>query len=100
MICLFYLTCMLLGLLVVVDTYKEDVARVFGQFGWIVFLLDLLDGGIGGLVELQLDDEGRLVHVATGNHYQIGITLTRSIFTMDDIFVLGPDVGDGEHTGE
>ena len=34
----FYVTRMLLGLLVVVDTYEEDVTRVFGYLRWIVFL--------------------------------------------------------------
>ena len=91
---------MLFGLLVVVDAHKEDVARVFGQFGWIVFLLDLPDGRIGGLVELQLDDKGRLGHVPTGNHHQVSISLACSVLTVDDVLVLGPDVGDGEHTGE
>ena len=55
----FYVTRMLLGLLVVVDAYKEDVTRIFSYLGRIVFLFDLLDGRIGGLIELQLDDEGR-----------------------------------------
>ena len=83
----FYVTRMLLGLLVVVDAYEEDITRVFGYLRWIVFLFDLLDGRISGLIELQLDDESRLGHVATGNHHQVGITLACSVLTMDDILV-------------
>ena len=89
---------MLFGLLVVVDTYEKDVARVFGYLRWIVLLLYLVNGRIGGMVELQLDDECRLGHVTTGNHHQIGITLARGVLTMDDVLVLGPDIGDGEYT--
>ena len=100
MICLFYLTRMLFGLLIVVDAYEEDVTCIFGQFGRIVFLLDLPDGRIGGLIEFQFDDEGRLGHVATGDHHQVGIALACGVLTMDDVLVLGPDVGDGEHTSE
>ena len=91
---------MLLGILVVVDAHEEDVARIFGQLGRIVFPLDLLDGGIGGLVELQLNDKGWLVDITTGNHHQVGIPLARSVLTMDDVLVLGPDIGDGKHTGK
>ena len=91
---------MLCGLLVVVDAYEEDVARVFGYLRWIVLLLYLVNGRIGGMVELQLDDESRLGHVTTGNHHQVGITLACGVLTMDDILVLGPNIGDGEYTGE
>ena len=91
---------MLFGLLVVVDTHEEDVACIFGYLGRIVFLFDLLDGRIGGLVELQLDDEGRLGHVATGNHHQVGIAFSCRVLAMDDVLILGPDIGDGEYTGK
>ena len=102
---------MLLGLLVVVDAYEEDVACIFSQFGRIVLLLYLVDGCFYGMVEFQLatptssslgiagassallslvrqfNDEGRLVNVATGNHHQVGIALACSVLTMDDILV-------------
>ena len=91
---------MLFSLLVVVDTYEEDVARVFGYLRWIVLLLYLVNGRIRGMIELQLDDKGRLGHVTTRNHHQVSIALSCGVLTMDDILVLGPDIGDGEHTGK
>ena len=86
----FYLARMLLGLLVVVDAYKEDVACIFSQFGRIVLLLYLVDGCFYGMVELQLNDQCRLGNVATGNHHQVGIAFACGILAVDDVLISRP----------
>ena len=78
---------MLLRLLVVVDAHEEYVASVFGNLRRIFLAFNLVNGRIGGLIEFQFNDEGRLVNVATGNHHQVGIALARGVLTMDDILV-------------
>ena len=91
---------MLLALLVIADAHKEDVARVFGNLRGILLPLDLVDGRISRVVELQLDEKSRFGDVAAGNHHQVGIPLTRGILAVDDVLVLRPDVGHGEHAGQ
>ena len=91
---------MLLGFLVVADAYEEDVACVVGNLRRIILLLDLADGGICGMVEFQLDYECRLGDVATRNHHKVGIALACGVLTMDDVFVLGPDIGNGKDAGK
>ena len=51
------MTGMLLGLSVVVDTYEQEVSGVVSHLSWILFTLDLVDGRIGILAKLQLDDD-------------------------------------------
>ena len=51
---------MLLRILVVVNPHEQYLASVFGQFRGIFLTLYLVDGGIGRVVELQLDDHGGL----------------------------------------
>ena len=43
---------MLLRLLVVVDAHEENVASVFGYLRGIFLALDLVDGSVGGMIEL------------------------------------------------
>ena len=43
---------MQLRLLVVVDAHEEYVASVFGNLRWIFLALNLVDGGVGGMIEL------------------------------------------------
>ena len=45
------LTCMPLRLLVVVDAHEEYVTGVFGNLRGIFFALNLVDGGICGMIE-------------------------------------------------
>ena len=90
---------MLLRLLVVVDAHEEDVARVFSDLRGIVLPLDLIDGGIGGMIEFQLatptssslgivgassallslvrqfNNKSRFSHIATGNQHEEGVVL-------------------------
>lgn len=51
---------MLLRLLVVVYSHEKDVSCIVSQLGRIVFLLDLADGSVSGLVVFKLDDESGL----------------------------------------
>ena len=78
---------MLLRLLVVVDAHEEDVAGVVGYLRGIFLTLDLVDGSVGGMIELQLYDQCWLADVAAGNHHKVGIALARSVFTVNDILV-------------
>ena len=48
----FYLARMLLRLLVVVDAHEEYVAGVVGYLRGIFLALYLVDGSVGGMVEL------------------------------------------------
>ena len=90
----------LLGFSVVIDANEQDVACIFSNLRWILLTLDLVDGSVGGVVELQLDDQCRLADIATWNHHEVGISLACGIFTVDDILVLCPDICHGEHAGK
>ena len=81
---------MLLRLLVVFNAHEEYVASVFGNLRGIFLALNLVDGGVGGMIELQLDDDGRLADVAARNHHKVGIALACGVFAMYDILVLSP----------
>ena len=81
---------MLLRLLVVVDAHEENVASVFGYLRGIFLALDLVDGSVGGMIELQLYDQCWLADVAAGNHHKVGIALARSVFTVNDVLVPCP----------
>ena len=91
---------MLLGLLVVIDADKKQIACVFSYLRRILLSFYLVNSGVGGVVELQFYDERRLLDIAARNHHKVGIALTRGIFAMDDIFVASPDVSHGQHAGE
>ena len=96
---LFYLAGVLLGLLVVIDADKKQIACVFSYLRRILLSLDLVDGGVGGVVELQFYDERRLLDIAARNHHKVGIALARGIFAVDDVFVARPNVGDSQDAG-
>ena len=81
---------MLLRLLVVVDAHEEEVAGVVGYLRGIFLTLDLVDGSVGGMVELQLYDQCWLADVATRNHHKVGIALACGVFTVNDILVPCP----------
>ena len=97
---LLYLALMLFPLLIIADADEEDAACVFGNLRRIFLALYLVDGGVGSVVELQLHDECRLCHIAPGNHHEVGISLSCGILSVEDVFVLCPDIRYGEHTGE
>ena len=81
---------MLLRLLVVVDAHEENIAGVVGYLFGIILALNLVDGSVGGMIELQFYDECWLADVATRNHHEVGITLARGVFTVNDILVPCP----------
>lgn len=56
----------LLGIAVICDANKQQVISILGNFGRVLFALDLFNGGINSLVVFQLDDDDRLIHVLTG----------------------------------
>ena len=85
-----YSARMLLGLLIVVNAYKKNLTRVFSYLCGIILPPYLVNGGICRMIIFQLDNKCRFVHAA-GNHHEVGIALARSVLTMDNIFVLGPD---------
>ena len=62
----FYLARMLLRLLVVVDAHEEYVAGIVGYLRGIFLAIYFVDGSVGGLVELQFNDECRFADVAAG----------------------------------
>ena len=95
-----YLAGVLLSLAVIVDTHEEQVACVFSYLRWIFLPLDLVDGSVGGVVELQFYDERGLRDIAARNHHKVGIALTRGIFAMDDVLVARPNVSHGQNAGE
>ena len=88
-----------LGLFVVVYPYEKDVAGVFGQLCWIILTLYLVEGGVGGMIELQFDNQCRFVDVSTGNHHKVGIAFASGIFAVDNVFVSCPDISNCEHAG-
>ena len=85
----------LLGFSVVIDANEQDVACIFSNLRWILLTLDLVDGSVGGVVELQLDDQCRLADVATRNHHKVGIAFARSVITENNI--PGGKEGRGNH---
>ena len=62
---------MLLRLFVVVDAHEEDVAGVVGYLFGIILALNLVDGSVGGMIELQFYDECWLADVAARNHHHL-----------------------------
>ena len=81
---------MLLRLLVVVDTHEENVASVFGYLRRIFLALDLVDGSVGRMIELQFYDQCWLADIAARNHHEVGIALAGGIFPVNDILVPCP----------
>lgn len=47
-----------LGVAMIGDAHKQQIVCVLCYFGGILLAMDLLDGGIDGLVVLQFDDDG------------------------------------------
>ena len=83
---------MLLRLLVIVDAHEENVAGVVGYLRGIFLALDLVDGSVGRMIELQFNDECRLADVAARNHHEVGIALASGILPVNDILVPCPNI--------
>ena len=96
----FYLTLVVLGVFVVIDAYQQDVTCVFCYLLWVVALLYLTNGGLGVLIVFQLNDQGWRTDVFTWDEHQVSIALTRRLFTMDVVVILGIVVGQADDTGQ
>ena len=83
---------MLFRLLVVVDAHEKYVADVFCNLRGIFLALDLVDGSVGGMIELQFYDQCRLADVAAGNHHKVGIALVSGKLPVNDILVPCPNI--------
>ena len=81
---------MLLRLFVVVDAHEENIAGVVGYLRRIFLALNLVDGRVGGMIELQFYDQCWFADVAAGNHHEVGIALASGVFTVNDILVPCP----------
>ena len=78
---------MLLRLFVVVDAHEEYVAGVVGYLCGIFLALDLVDGSVGGMIELKFYYQCWLADIAARNHHEVGIALAGGIFPVNDIGV-------------
>ena len=83
---------MLLRLLVVVDAHEKYVAGVVGYLHGIFLALNLVDGSVGGMIELQFFYLFWLADVGAGNHHKVGIAFARSVFTVNDILLPCPNI--------
>ena len=91
---------MLLGVGIVVDADKEDVAGVFGHLLRIAALLYLVDTRFGILVLLQLNDEGGLADVLARYQHNVGEALARGILTVNVIVIMCIVIGDADDAGQ
>ena len=91
---------MLFRVLVVVDAHEKYVAGVVGYLRRIFLALNLVDGSVGGMIELQFYYQCRLADVAARNHHKVGIALASGILAMDDILVSYPYICNGEYTSK
>ena len=79
-----------LRLFVVVDAHEEYVAGIVGYLRGIFLALDLVDGSVGGMIELKFYYQCRLADVAVRNHHKVGIAFASGVFTVNDILVPCP----------
>ena len=87
-------------LTVVVDADEQQAVGIVGQLGGILATLDLIDGRIGILVELQFQNDGWRIDILARNEHQISEALARGQLTVDDVVVAGIVEGDAQHTGQ
>ena len=91
-----------MGLLltVVVDAHKKEVAGVLRHFGGILATENLVDGGVGIAVVFQLQDDGGRIDILSWNEHEVGESLARWQFAMDDIVIAGVEIGNGEYASQ
>ena len=87
-------------LLVIVNTYKQQIVRIFCNFRRILFSLDLTDGRISIVVVFQFQHDGRRINVLAWNQHDIRKSLPTGKFTMHDVVILGVIIGNTQHTGQ
>lgn len=70
-------TPMLLCLPLVGNPNKQQVISVLRHLGRIILALDLLDGGINGLVVFQFYDDGGRIHILSRDEDKVGKQMAR-----------------------
>ena len=91
---------MLLRFFVVVNPYEKDFTSILCNLRRVVLPSDLVERSIGGVPELQLDDESRLADIAARYHDKVGIPLARSILAVNDVLILSPDICYRQYAGQ
>ena len=62
---------MRLFLAVVVDAHEKEVTGVLRHFRRILAAVNLVDGGVGIIVEFQLKDDGERIDVLAWDEHQV-----------------------------
>lgn len=62
---------MRLFLAVVVDAHEKEVTDVLRHFRRILAAVNLVDGGVGIMVEFQLKDDGERIDVLAWDEHQV-----------------------------
>ncbi len=91
---------MLLCFAVVVDAYEYQPVGVLPYLLRILPASDLIDGGIGIFVYLQLYYDGRRVNVFARQEHDVGKSLARRQLAMHHVVVPGIIVGNAEYAGQ
>ena len=79
----------LLGVAVVVDADEQQVVGVLRHLGGVLPALDLVDGGIGILPELQFNDNGGRLHVLARDEHDVGKAFAAGQLAMHHVVVAG-----------
>ena len=58
-------------LAVVIDAHEKQIPVVLCHFRWILAAVNLVDGGVGIMVEFQLKDDGERIDVLTWDEHQV-----------------------------
>ena len=83
---------MYLALAVVVDDHFEEFAMVAIQGLGVMFVIDLLEGYIGGLVDFEFYDNGWLVG-DIGEEDEVGYAFANGGLFEDGVILYGSEVG-------
>ena len=62
---------MLLGFTVITDPDQQQVSSILRHLGGILLATDLIQGGVGVLVHLEFNHDGRGVHVLARNQHNV-----------------------------
>ena len=61
----------LFGVAVVVDANKQNVVSIFSYLGRVLLPTNLVNSGVGILVDFQLKNDGGRVYMFAGNEYYV-----------------------------
>ena len=87
-----YFALVYLALAVVVDGHFEEFAMVAVQGLGVMFVIDLLEGYIGGLVDFELYDNGWLVG-DIGEEDEVGYAFANGGLLENGVILYGSEVG-------